>query len=214
MMHVIKAAVAGAVEDRMVGYKCWLSGRSVPSLVFVLLTWYRWYNSFWSDTGPTAELPMAFIIQPWITIMKTSHSLMRSSVSALASPMLLCPVCLCILSVRQTGVILIVPHRDAENNSNVLFVFIWTISCADKTWLSLFLWHIIWCGARQQRRTHAIIFQFLVPFITNQSITILSPLHLFIKLTKPWELRNEFEAWLGVFQVSQSFKVVWENLIK
>ena len=71
MMHVIKAAVAGAVEDRMVGYKCWLSGRSVPSVVFVLLTWYRWYNSFWSDTGPTAELPMAFIIQPWITIMKT-----------------------------------------------------------------------------------------------------------------------------------------------
>ena len=70
-MHVIKAAVAGAVEDRMVGYKCWLSGRSVPSLVFVLLTWYRWYNSFWSDTGPTAELAMAFIIQPWITIMKT-----------------------------------------------------------------------------------------------------------------------------------------------
>ena len=71
MMHVIKAAVAGVVEDRMVGYKCWLSGRSVPSLVFVLLTWYRWYNSFWSDRGPTAELPMAFIIQPWITIMKT-----------------------------------------------------------------------------------------------------------------------------------------------
>ena len=68
MMHVIKAAVAGVVEDRMVGYKCWLSGRSVPSVVFVLLTWYRWYNSFWSDTGPTAELAMAFIIQPWITI--------------------------------------------------------------------------------------------------------------------------------------------------
>ena len=42
-------------------------------------------------------------------------------------------------------------RRDEENNLNVLFVFMWTISCADKTWLSLFLWHIIWCGARQQR---------------------------------------------------------------
>ena len=180
MMHVIKAAVAGVVEDRMVGYKCWLSGRSVPSLVFVLLTWYRWYNSFWSDTGPTAELPMAFIIQPWITIMKTSHSLMRSSVSALAdgavsgaSPMILCPVCR--LSVWQTGVILIVPHRDEGNNSNVLFVFIWTISCADKTWLSLFLWHIIWCGARQQRWDTRIELQSIHRFSQSLRRPLLEP---------------------------------------
>ena len=55
-MHVIKAAgLYGDVEDRMVGYKCWLSERSVPSLVFVLLTWYRWYNSFWSATATNSR---------------------------------------------------------------------------------------------------------------------------------------------------------------
>lgn len=43
------------------------------------------------------------------------------------------------------------------------------------------------------RVTEAIIFQFLAPFITNQSITILSPLHLFIKLTSeaPADHENE-----------------------
>ena len=57
----------------------------------------------------------------------------------------------------------------------------------------------------------AIIFQFEVPFITNQSITILSLLHLFIKLTNQPSHENEFEAWLGLFQVSQILK--WSEKI-
>ena len=57
----------------------------------------------------------------------------------------------------------------------------------------------------------AIIFQFQVPFITNQSITILSLLHLFIKLTNQPNHENEFKAWLGLFQVSQILK--WSEKI-